>query len=89
VAWAGLGAALGPCRALRPVHAERGGVRRLGTDGAVENRGGAAVTAYRRKATVGARTKHTTNVFFYSRVLRGDNTGLRRGRAGGDGSVRR
>jgi hypothetical protein len=31
-------------------------VRRLGTDGAAENRGGAAVMAYRREAAVGAQT---------------------------------
>jgi hypothetical protein len=46
-------ATLGSGEALRPVHGEKGGVRWLGTDGAAENRGGVAVTAYRRKAAVG------------------------------------
>jgi hypothetical protein len=32
-------------------------VRWLGTDAAAENRGGAAVTAYRREEALGARTK--------------------------------
>jgi hypothetical protein len=46
-------AALGSGEALRPAHGEKGEVRWLGTDGAAENRGGVAVTAYRRKAAVG------------------------------------
>jgi hypothetical protein len=39
-------------------------VRRLGTDEAAENRGGAAATAYRRNAAVGAWTKCTGKVPF-------------------------
>jgi hypothetical protein len=42
-----------------PAYGEGGGVRWLATDRAAENRGGAAMTAYRRKATVGAQTKCT------------------------------
>jgi hypothetical protein len=49
-----------------PTYGERGAVRWLGTDGAAENIGGAVAMAYRRKATVGARTKFTGKVFFYS-----------------------
>jgi hypothetical protein len=47
-----------------PVYGERGGVRWLSTNGAVENRGGAAAMAYRRKASVGAQTKCTGKVPF-------------------------
>jgi hypothetical protein len=36
----GWGAALGSGEALGPTYGERGGVRRLGTDEAVKNRGG-------------------------------------------------
>jgi hypothetical protein len=43
---------MGPCGAPGPAHGERGGVRRLGTFGAAENRGGATVTAYRLRAHV-------------------------------------
>jgi hypothetical protein len=55
---------LGSYGAPGPAHRERGGVRLLGTDGAAENKGGAAVTDYRRKATVGAQTKCMGNVPF-------------------------
>jgi hypothetical protein len=48
---------MGPYGASGPVYGERGGVRWLGTDGAVENKCGAAVTAYRREVAAGARTK--------------------------------
>jgi hypothetical protein len=85
----GWGAALGSGEALGPVYGGRGGVRRLGTEGAAENIGGAAVTAYQRRAAVGAQTKCTGKVLFYSRALHGGNAGLRRGREGGDSSTRR
>jgi hypothetical protein len=49
-----------------PTYGERGGVRWLGIDGAVENRGGATAMAYWRKAAVGARTKCTGECPFYS-----------------------
>jgi hypothetical protein len=39
-------------------------VRRLGTDGAAENRGSVAAMAYRRKAAVGVQTKCTGKVPF-------------------------
>jgi hypothetical protein len=42
------GAALGSGEPLGPVYGERGGVRWLGMDEVVENRGSAAVMAYRR-----------------------------------------
>jgi hypothetical protein len=61
------------------MHGERGGVRQLGTDGAVENRGGAAATAYQRKAAVGAQTKCTGKVLFYRRALHGGNTACTEG----------
>jgi hypothetical protein len=64
VSLSGWGAALGSGEALGPAHGERGGVRRLGIDGAMENIGGAVVTAYRRRVAVGARTKHEGNVLF-------------------------
>jgi hypothetical protein len=44
----GRGAALGSGEALGHVYGERGGVRWLGTDEVLENRGSVAVTAYRR-----------------------------------------
>jgi hypothetical protein len=47
-----------------PTYGERGGVSWVGTDGVVKNRGGAVVTAYRRKAAVGAWTKCTGKVPF-------------------------
>jgi hypothetical protein len=53
---------------------ERGGVRWLGTDGAVENRGGAAAMAYRRKAAVGAQTKCTGKVPFIAASIKTDRT---------------
>jgi hypothetical protein len=80
-------ASLGSGEALGPVYGDRDGVRQLGTDEAVENRGSAAVTAYQRRATVGARTKCMRKVLFYSCALRGGNAGLCRGREGGDGYV--
>jgi hypothetical protein len=49
-------------------------VRWLGTDGAVENRGGAAATAYRRKAAVGAQTKCTGKVPFIAASIKTDRT---------------
>jgi hypothetical protein len=57
-------ASLGSGEALGPVYGDRDGVRRLGTDEAVENRGGAAVTAYQRRAAVGAQTKCMSKVLF-------------------------
>jgi hypothetical protein len=57
-------AALKLKEAPRPAYGERGGVRWLGTDGAVENRGGAATMAYQRKAAVGVWTKCTGKVPF-------------------------
>jgi hypothetical protein len=84
----GWGAALGSGEALGSAHGERGGVRRLGTDRAVENKGGATVMAYRRGAAVGAWTKCMGKILFYSHALRGGNAGLHRGREGGDGSAR-
>jgi hypothetical protein len=62
-------------------------VRWLGTVGAVENRGGAAVTAYRRKAAVGARTKCTGKVPFIV-VYHIEAMRACAGREGGDGSAR-
>jgi hypothetical protein len=50
----GWGAALGSGEALGPTYGERGGMIWLGTNRAVENRGGATVTAYRREGAVGA-----------------------------------
>jgi hypothetical protein len=57
---------MGPCGAPGSTHGERDEVSRLGTDGAAKNRGGATATAYWRKAAVGARTKCTGKVLFYS-----------------------
>jgi hypothetical protein len=51
----GWGAALGSGEALGPTYGKRGGMRWLGTNRAVENRGGATVMAYRREGAVGAR----------------------------------
>jgi hypothetical protein len=65
---------MGPCGAPRPAHRERGGVRWLGTNGAAQNRGGAAVTAYQREAAVGARTKLTGGSSFIAASTGTDGT---------------
>jgi hypothetical protein len=70
-----VGAALEPCGALGPTHGERGGVRRLGTNGAAENRGGVTATAYRRWTRRGC-GRDAEVAAFYSRALCRSNAGL-------------
>jgi hypothetical protein len=55
-------------------------VRQLGTDAAAENKGGVAVTAYQRKATVGGADKMHREGPFYNYVSRRGNADLRKER---------
>jgi hypothetical protein len=61
--------------ALGPTQWESGGVRQLGTDEAVENRGGEVVLAYRRR-TRRECGRDAEVAYFYSRVSRRSNAGL-------------
>jgi hypothetical protein len=72
----GWGAALGSAEALGPTYGERGGVRWLGTDDVAENRGEARPGRLTRGRQRWGRRQTMGGVFFYSRALRGGNTGL-------------
>jgi hypothetical protein len=77
----GRGAAPRSSEAPGPAHGERGGVRRLSTDGVVENRGecgGDGLPEADRRPIVSTTSK--TEGSFYCHASRGSNTGLRKER---------